>query len=308
MSILHLQPHSNRISASAVGGMPKVYSFTPGEINRKVDQLLTTDRSNLRNLVIELLYQFVVLTETSLFAAVRAEIEISDSIDSFSRCLRRYRSEGLIASVSQNVIKESLRAGMPKVDSRQLRAYRIGPVGEKYIERKGWNGDVPIISVSDEYLTHDLLCAEAMLRMSQLWLAHPTSPGLVEVRGPREVLAWNAEKNIAVVAPDGLLIKRSKEGIFERAFLVEYQNVRALLQVQNKLKKYEEIAKPEYRWIWEDVWGVEDMPYVLVLHRQGATLKHYREEIATREDMLARFASISLEDVWAGNLSIKPIR
>src|SRR5512145_1040863 len=123
MSISHLQPHPNRIRASAVGGMPKVYSFTPAEINRKVDQLLTTDRSNLRNLVIELLYQFVVLTEASLFAAVRSEIEISDNGDSFGRCLRHYRSEGLIASVSQNVIKESLRAGLPKPDGRQLRAY-----------------------------------------------------------------------------------------------------------------------------------------------------------------------------------------
>jgi hypothetical protein len=77
--------------------------------------------------------------------------------------------------------------------------------------------------------------------------------------------------------------------------------------VQNKIKKYDEIARLEYRWMW-DFWGLDEMPWVLIIYRQGSTLQHYQEEIAQRDKMAARFAAIALEDVWAGKLSIKPIR
>jgi len=141
-----------------------------------------------------------------------------------------------------------------------------------------------------------------------MWLTHPTSPGVVEVRGPRELIAWDIEQRKTIIAPDGLLIKRNLKGNFERAFVVEYQNMRALLQVQNKLKKYEEIASPENRWVLGDIWGLEEMPWVLIIYRQGATLQHFQEEIARRGEMVARFAAIALEDVWASRLYIKPIR
>jgi hypothetical protein len=156
-------------------------------------------------------------------------------------------------------------------------------------------------------LAHDLICAETMLRMSELWLEHPSSPGLVEVYGPREVFVWDADQKKAVVAPDGLFVKRSLNGEFERAFLVEYQNVRALLQVQNKLKRYEELARPEYRWVW-DAWELDEMPWVLVIYRQGATLRHYQEELEGRGETLAKYACASLEDIWAGRLSIRSIK
>jgi hypothetical protein len=145
-----------------------------------------------------------------------------------------------------------------------------------------------------------------MIKMRTLWKVHATSPGLVEVRGPREVSVWDPEKKVFIVAPDGLLIKRNLQGTFERGFLVEYQNVRALLQVQNKLKKYEEISRLENRWMW-NFWGMDEMPWVLIVHRQGATLVHYQEEIARRVDITAQFAAIALDDIWAGNLFIKPL-
>ncbi len=289
--------------------MPSVPTLTTTETHRKVDDFLASDRSNLRNLVLELLYQFVALTEETLFAAVGSQIALSQKPASFNRSLCRYRTEGLIASVSQDVLKKCLRAGLPKPDVG-LRAYSLGPVGKEYAERKGWNSEVPITLPNDTFLAHDLLCAEAMLRMSNLWLSHPTSPGQVEVRGPREVLAWNPADKRQTVAPDGMLIKRSKDGsAIERIFLVEYQNTRALLQVQTKIKKYIEIAsEPEYRWVLSDVWGVSSMPVVLVIYRQGATLTDYQEEIARREEMPVIFATTSLEDIWAGHLSIKPIK
>ena len=159
---------------------------------------------------------------------------------------------------------------------------------------------------TEDHLAHDLICAEAMVKMRSIWKTHETSPGLVEVRGPHEVSVWDTEKKVHVVAPDGLLIKRKPTGEFERAFLVEYQNVRSLLQVQAKLKKYEEIASPEYRWVW-DHWGMDEMPWVLIIHRQESTLQHYREEIARRGETAARYAAISLDDIWAGRMYIRPI-
>jgi hypothetical protein len=257
---------------------------------------------------LELIYHFVTLTETTLLECVSKQLAISENTETFMRRLRKYRAAGLLTSVSQDTLKSVTRAGLPEPQGSRLHAYCLGPVGQEYVKLKGWNSKAPLPSVNEDVLAHDLICAETMLRMSAMWLIHPTNAGMVEVRGPREVRVWDADKRVDVVAPDGLLIKRSMAGAFERAFLVEYQNVRALLQVQNKIKKYEEIAQPDNRWIWGDGWGLEEMPWVLVIHRQGATLEHYQEQIAQHDGMTARFAAISLEDVWAGNLSIKPIK
>ena len=310
MPISNTPTHDDKLPAiRSAGRVPNIKALTPAEINHLVDKLLSSDRSNVRNLVLELLYQFVALTEASLYSAVCSQIALSKNPESFSRYLRWYRASGLIVPVSQDVLKKCSRAGLPKTVARQ-RAYCLSPVGDAYVKRKGWNGNNPIASVNDSNLAHDLLCAEAMIRMSNLWLSHPTSPGQVEVRGPREVLAWNSAEKKQAAAPDGMLIKRSKDGgAIERVFLVEYQNTRALLQVQMKLKKYIEIAtNPEFRWVLSDVWEVSAMPVVLVIYRQGATLTDYQEEIARREDMPVVFASTSLEDIWAGNLSIKTIK
>jgi hypothetical protein len=165
-----------------------------------------------------------------------------------------------------------------------------------------------LCSVADEYMVYDLICAEILLKMRQLWLELPDDKcGLVEVCGQRSLAVWDAEKKAYRVAPDDLLIKHNRSGASERAFLVEYQNVRVLLQVQNKGRKYEELAGPEYRWVWNDYWGLEEMPWVLVIYQQGATLKHYQEQLETRGETLAMYACAALEDIWAGKLSIKPI-
>lgn len=298
------------LPARSSGTPLPVHTFTSAEINRKVDELLTVDLSNVRNCVLELLCQYVALTESTLHKCVSRQVAISENTGTFTRRLRKYRADGLLARVSRETIKSVKRAGLPTHQGTHLRAYKLGPVGEEYVKRKGWNGNVPLATVPESVLAHDLLCAEAMMRMGELWLSHPTSPGVAEVRGPREVLAWNPVEKRQTVAPDGMLIKRSMDGsTIERIFLVEYQNTRALLQVQTKIKKYIEIAsEPEYRWVLSDVWGVSAMPIVLVIYRQGATLTDYQEEITSRGDMPVSFASTSLEEVWKGNLSIKAIK
>ena len=291
-----------------MGGTPlKSHSFTTAEIHRKVEQYLTANLSNIRNCILELLYQFVILPETTLFRLVSQQIAISENLGTFTRRLRQYRADGLLASASSDVIKSAIRAGLPNTDNPRLRAYYLGPIGEEYVKRKGWNGGVPISTAHEDILAHDLICAEAMLRMSSAWLIHPTSPGVVEVRGPREVIAWDIEQKKTIIAPDGLLIKRDPEGNFKRAFVVEYQNVRSLLQVQNKIKKYEEISRPEFQWVWSDIWGQDNMPWVLVIYRQESTLQHFREEVERHGEVTVRYAAIALEDVWADRLYIRPL-
>jgi hypothetical protein len=229
-------------------------------------------------------------------------------MESFSRTLRRYQAKGLIKSVPYEVTKKAQRANFPMNDKGRILAYTLGPVGEAYAKRKGWHGENPFPSVPEnEYLTHDLICSEVMLKMQQLWGELPEEKrGLIEASGPRSVLIWDTEGKRALVKPDGLLIKRKPNHEFERAFLVEYQNVRALIQVQNKIKKYEQIAKHEYCWVW-DLWGLDEMPWVLVIYRQEATLRHYQEQLELYSELRAKYACTSLADIWAGRLSIKPI-
>ena len=296
-----------REPAHFAGRPPKKREFKPSEIIAMTDNILRSDRSNRRSFVLQVLHEFVALSESTLYTLVHERVAISDNVNTFLRQLRLYRSTGLILDVPFGVTKSAIRAGLSKPNTSSLRAYCLGPVGEEYVRRKGWYNNAPTQTTTQEHLAHDLICAEAMLKMRTLWRSHSTNPGLAEVRGPREVSVWNAEKKAYFVAPDGLLIKRNLNGVFERAFLVEYQNVRALLQVQNKLARYEELSKPEYRWVW-DFWGLDEMPWVLVIYRQEATLRHYQVQLEQHAELRAKYACSSLADVWAGKLSIKPIR
>jgi hypothetical protein len=296
-----------REPAQIAGHPPKRVKFTPMDITETTNHILGSDRSSKRRFVLEILDEFEILTEVTLYALVHERVLISDNIATFQRQLRKYKHAGLISDAPFGVLKAAVRAGLPRPESGLPRAFCLGPVGEEYLRRKGLESNRLKLTTTEDHLTHDLICAEAMLKLRAMWKAHASSAGLVEVRGPHEVSVWDPVKKVHVVAPDGLLIKCNLQGNFERAYLVEYQNVRALLQVQNKIQKYEEIARPEYRWVW-DFWGMDEMPWVLVVHRQGATLQHYQEEIARRGEMAARFAAIALEDIWAGNLFIKPMR
>lgn len=297
------------LPATRPGKRKKPTELKPENIRLAVDALLQTDFSNVRSVVLESLYNFVALTETALFQLTSSQVAISGKIESFSRTLRRYKLGNLIKPVPYEVTKKAQRADFPVTDKGNILAYTLGPVGEEYAKRKGWKGISPFQSVPDqEYLVHDLICSEAMFLMQRLWWKLPEEKrGLVEVRGPRAVLVWDKDDKKELVKPDGLLIKRKPNHDFERAFLVEYQNVRAMIQVQNKIKKYEEIAKPIYRWVW-DLWGLDEMPWVLVIYRQEATLRHYQEQLEQQGELRANYACTSLADIWAGRLSIKPIR
>lgn len=279
--------------------------WTAAEIQKTLDDL--TDTSNVRTLVLELLYGFVALTENTLFQQVSQQVEISQNVETFARTLRRYVHDGLIDYLSYDILKMATKAGLSQNGDRRLLAFGLGPVGAEYARRKGWN-PAPIKQIPEEHLAHDLICAEAMLRMAQLWRDHPSSPGLAEILGQRQVVVWDQGKKRSVLEPDGLIVKHGLDGAIQRAYLVEYQNVRALIQAQHKIAKYEELAQAkDSHWIWGS-WELEEMPVILILYRQPSTLKHYQIELATREKTFATYAAISLREIWSDQLPIRVIR
>lgn len=299
---------NGRRPATEAGRAAKVHVFSNSEIDRLVTALMRSDRSFERRLVLDLLYRYVALTEETLFRLVHAQVAISDNPRCFNAQLSRYRKDGLIADLPSVAVRRALRAGLPEPPSGRLRAYCLGPVGEAYVARKGWNGNAPSPSLTEEHLVHDLVCAETMLHMQTLWANLPTDRrGVVEIRGPRQVAVWDSEKKAYLAAPDGLLIKHTPQGVFERAFVVEYHNTNSMLNVQQKIKRYEELAKEQYDWLWNDHWGLACMPIVLVLYRQQANYQHYRDELSQRATLRAVYAATSLEAIWAGKLTINAL-
>jgi len=258
-------------------------------------------------MVLELLHEFIALTENTLFRLVFEQLAISDNAGTFFRQLRSYRASGILDKLSNDTIKKVLRAGLPHPTQNNLHAYCLGSVGKEYAKRKGWFGEAPNAVITEEHLAHDLICAESMLRMRELW-PKTSNPGTAEVRGPRAVAVWDTSRKVSIVEPDGLVIKYNPDGQFARAFVIEYQNVRSQLQVQNKIKRYEEIFKPDLNWVWRDSWGLPEMPWVLVLYRQNATVQHYQDELSKHDDLAAKYATTALDDIWAGKLSITPLR
>ena len=294
--------------------------LTPRQIEEAAQFFIQSDRSNLRTTVLELLYEFVALTEATLFRLVFDRVAISKNPASFHHRLNVYVRDGLIEPISRSVLKQALRAGLPQPDAGSLRAYRLGPVGVEIAKIKFVTEvNAPLIVIdAEDYQAHDLLCAEAMFKMQTLWADLAKSEreddrkkaGQVEVRGPRALTIWDSENQKAILAPDGLLIKHDLAGNFQRAYLVEYHNSNAMMHVKNKVAKYENLAKPEYRWLWQ-TWGLAEMPWIVALYRQPVTLEHYSEElarVAMKEDVKALYGSTFLADVWAGKLSIAPIR
>src|SRR5512145_1014020 len=296
------------------GRVPQREILTPTKIRNKAEELLNSDCSNLRNMVLEMLYEFVILSEESLFRLTYERVAISDNPDSFHRRLSDYAKDGLIERISRGVLKQALRAGLPRPQTGSLRAYRLGPVGEELARIKFVSEiNAPLSAIeAEEYQAHDLLCAEAMLRMKALWLEHPDEKirGIVEVRGPRRLTIWDSNEQKAILAPDGLLIKHDLAGNFIRAYLVEYHNSNARMHVENKVAKYEALANPQHDWLWQ-TWGLSKMPIIVVLYRQGATLEHYQDvlwQVANGKGIKGKYAEQPLAGVWNGDLSITAIK
>jgi hypothetical protein len=292
--------------------------WNSARVKQAAELFIKFNNSNLRTIILACLYEFGALTEQTLLKMVVQVVPVSTNPASFRRRLYGYERDGLIEPLSRDVLRKARRAGLPEPDQGILRAYRLGPVGLEIAAFKfatELNIPLSINTLTEDYLTHDLLCAEALLKMQSLWLALADSEtpeirksaGRVKVCGPNNISVWDQENHKAILAPDGLLIKHDMNGVFQRAFLIEYHNNNARMHVKNKLEKYERLARKEDDWIWQS-WGLTEMPWITVLYRQKATLQHYQEELTNRGKIVAPYAAVSLADVWAGKLSIRPIK
>lgn len=302
------------LRSNADGELPK--RLTARQIEESAQYYLQTDCSNLRNTVLELLYEFVILTESTLYRLTSEQVEISEKSASFRARLNAYVRAGLIEPVSRGVLKQALRAGLPRPSAGTLRAYRLGPVGFEIAKAKFFTElNAPLVfSDVEDYQAHDLICAEAMLKMQSSWhkLAierEVKNPRQVFVRGPRVLTIWDAEAKKGIVAPDGLIIKNELDGTFSCAYLVEYHNNNARMHVENKVAKYERLAEGAYPGLWQS-WDLEEMPVVMVIYRQGATLQHYKDELnhIAYKGIRVNYIAVSLEDIWAGKLKSQQVR
>ena len=134
-------------------------------------------------------------------------------------------------------------------------------------------------------------------------------PHRVFVRGQRALTLWDDEAKKGIVAPDGLIIKNELDGTFSCAYLVEYHNNNARMHVENKITKYEHLAVDAYPGLWQS-WDLEEMPVVMVIYRQGATLQHYRDELnhIAYKGIRVKYIAVSLADIWAGKLKSQQVR
>jgi hypothetical protein len=81
------------------------------------------------------------------------------------------------------------------------------------------------------------------------------------------------------------------------------------MHVENKVAKYEALASEKKHWLWE-TWDLDDMPLVVALYRQEATLQHYISVLLSTSlgrDLQAKYSSQSLSEVWDGKIRILPI-
>lgn len=307
------------VPARRLGHAPSAQSLTATEIERQLTLMLSSERSNLRHTVGELLFRYLALTEERLraLAAERVVSKETNAPLAWGKRLNTYRQQfHFIAEAPPETLVQIERAGLviapPQITGARRRVWRLGQVGEMWARQRLAHRPTPDDGESIVDLAHHALCAEAMLRMRDLWRVHPTSAGLVEVRGPGEAAIWQEReenKGAFLVVPDGLMIKYSLEGAYQRAYLVEFHNAPAGDRVDRKVKKYEHIGRADQHWLWQDHWQLPEMPNVLVIYRHEVTLRRYTEVVTALGDaQRCDYLAIALQDIWAGNLAaVRPI-
>jgi hypothetical protein len=311
-------PRGKRMPVALNGRMPAVLSrrvpspqhFTPAEIKQKVQDLLDTNLSNERNTVVGLLNRFLVLTETTLFRLVHEQVAISDNPRSFGVQLGRYRKQGLIANVGMGIIKKVEKAGL-QAHTGNLRAYRLGVVGEAYVREAGFCPKYAPPADDQIHMAHDLLCAEAMVRLQELYPSRSANPGNIKIRGAREVLVWDEKRDVPLYAPDGLLIKTTLgTNEFERAFVVEFQNEYndfLLGKVEEKVARISRTLNNDGgSLVWRERWKLPQKPFILMIYRDQQTLEVFKAVLQSYNPR-NRYAATALSEIWNGDFRVQPL-
>jgi hypothetical protein len=274
-----------RLRAVVPGRPVRSREFSQAEARQIAERLYRDSRSNLRTYVVELLHNFLALTEARLFQLCVSKFAISDNADSFATTLNRYQRDGIIMRMPYPIMQHAHAAGLRPPDGRRLIAYALGPVGEELAEMVVGD-DIPPLRQArgDVRWVHDLLCAEAMWRITEKYRAGGWQ---AEPAGPQRAAIWyvnerdpNARGRF-VLKPDGLL-RVVEPGKTPLVLLVEFQNNSFAKDAKPKVRGYRQFfANADYTEHWRAQWRTESVPSAIIIYHKPPALKSFQAAVSS---------------------------
>lgn len=255
--------------------------YTPDEIRASAQHWFRTAyQAPLRTHITHLVADYGTLTGDQLHRLCARRHTVTQNFVGFERTLA-HLCRADILMIAPDVSRELVEDGVQprslwgptrnrrtqriarKTDNR-LRAYLLGAVGHP-LARLLLEREPGHLNYSGSRL-HDILCAEAMLRLCEMDSElEPLAPGAVAV--------WEAESQQFAFRPDGLLIRRV-DGEVTGGLLVEFCNEpwTSPERARTKLTRYASLAQ-QHHWL---AWGLSWMPDLLIIYRAASTVKAFR--------------------------------
>ncbi|MFQ5924014.1 MAG: replication-relaxation family protein, partial [Anaerolineales bacterium] len=208
------------------------------------------------------------------------------------RTLRKYHGLYFVDRIPI-LIEELIAAGLSD-RPRQVRLYKLGPVGEE-IARRLFDNAMPTgyDGYGSHRILHDVLTNESVLRVGEM-----------AIRGGYEA-TWKSkfqatifnERGAPALEPDAMLSMRRDDEALD--FFFEFHNEDHSKRAARKVERYERVYR-DYRW--HKQLPVEDMPTVLVVLRHEVVGRGYQNavEVARRMGLGCTFLGKSWDDLVHG--------
>lgn len=255
--------------------------YTPEEARLQAQRLFNSAyQAPLRTHIVRLIADYGALTGDQLHRLCAQQFRVTEHFTHFERTLASLCQAAvlmILPDMSQALAENGVKPRTPWHASRnrkgritrqtdgRLRAYTLSQVGEQLApllqEREAASRHR-----STAYL-HDLLCAEAMLRLSE-------SDSELEPIPAGIAALWDADAQHFTYKPDGLLIQRV-EGEVVGGYVIEFCNETwtAPERAEKKLTDYVTLAR---RQQWR-AWGLTGMPTLLIIYRALSTVQVFRQ-------------------------------
>lgn len=255
--------------------------YTSEEARLQAQRLFNSAyQAPLRTHIVRLIADYGALTGDQLYRLCARLFRVTEHFAHFERTLASLCQAAvlmILPDISQALLKDGVRPHAPwrvtrtragritrRTDGR-LRAYTFSQVGEHLaplLQEREATG----LHRSTPYL-HDLLCAEAMLRLSE-------SDSELEPIPAGMAALWDEAAQHFTYKPDGLLIQRV-EGEVVGGYVIEFCNETwtAPERAEKKLTDYVTLAR---RQQWR-AWGLTGMPTLLIIYRALSTVQVFRQ-------------------------------
>lgn len=234
----------------------------------------TVYRSPLRVRLLQLVAEYGALTGDQLHRLCQRAMPVTANFAHFEHHLETLCTQRWLQA-APNFLHFKLRAeglrphATPTEKVQPLRVYLLGQVGTALVPplwpllgrdpRGVWPSHSPV---------HDVLCAEAVLRLAE------GDPAL-EPWPPAQAALWEADTQKFFCRPDGLLRHATGPG-----WVVEFCNEAWMTakRLKHKLGWYEDLVRTG-RWA---AWDVPVRPRFLVVYRAQSTAKAFAQEARRR--------------------------